>query len=214
MPAHDAATRPAPPLTKPSPPAGPPVKPAAIVFGIILALFLVGVIVDGISSSHGGSSGPRPSTADASVPGTGGLVAIGASPLLRPIVTPGQPPADVLAAVVVPRGTTAIAGSARQRGVGLYDASLDVQLPAAEAPAITFFRRELAAGHWRTLSSGATGDGGFQLLAQHPGSDGYQWELGLTMAPTSFTSAVAGVAAPAGGVTRTTIRLYALSDQS
>ncbi len=192
-------------------PPGPSARPAAVVLGIIFVLFVVGAVAAGLTGS-----GPRraePVASTARVPGTGGLVAVPAAAVLAPVRLPGEPPADVVAALVVPRGTLTVPGSAVQHGVGLFDGTLRLQVPAAEGPAISFFHTELVAGRWHLLRVGPA-SGGYQLLAQHPGSDGYEWELGITLSPTRFRSDVPGVAAPPGGVTPASLRLFAVSDQS
>jgi len=84
---------------------------------------------------------------------------------------------------------------------------------AAEQAVITFVRAELAAGSWHTLSAGAYGSG-YRFIAEHPGSDGYEWELGETLSPTTFSSPVPGMSVPPSGVTPVTLRLFAISDES
>lgn len=193
-------------------PPGPSAKPAAVVLGIIFVLFVIGIVAAGLT----GSTATKPPAAPRSavVPGTGGLVAVSAREVLSPILTTGEPPADVVAAVVVPRGTSVVPGTAAAHGVGLFDSTVGTQVPTAEAATIVFFRAELAAGRWHLLRSGPSGTGGYQFLAQHPGSDGYEWEIGITLAATRFSSAVPAVTAPPTGVTPVTVRLFAVSDQS
>ncbi|HZU79813.1 MAG TPA: hypothetical protein VE991_07835 [Acidimicrobiales bacterium] len=193
-------------------PAGPSAKPAAVVFAVILVIFLAGAITDGFTSSHHSATPAR--VPNGPVAGSGGLRALSAAAVLRPITRAGEPPSDILAAVAVPAGSLEVPGTAVDHTLGLYDASVTVQMPAAEANVIGFLRSELAATHWRILSSGARSDGGYQFLAQHPGSDGNEWELGMTLSPTAFSSAVPGVGAPSGGVTSVVVRLYVVSDQS
>lgn len=196
-------------------PPGPTVKPAAAVFGIIALLFVVGFVTDDLTSAHHPTAPPATSAAGTAgtVPGTGGLVAEKARAVIGPVVRSEEPPTDVLAALVVPKGTVAVPGTATQRGVGLYDATIDLQVPAPELDAITFFRTELKAALWSLTSTGPSGTG-YQVLAQHPGSDGYEWEVGFTISPTRFTSAVAGQGVPPTGVTPVTLRLYANSYDS
>lgn len=215
------ATRLRPPATVPAgtnghgptrAPAGPSAKPAAVVFAIILVVFLAGALADALTSSH--HSAPPPRIAAGPVAGSDGLFAESGSGPLHPIARVGQPPSDILAAVALPEGTVAVPGTAVDRSLGQYDASMTVQIPASEERVIGFLRTELAATHWHVLSSGARSDGGFQFLAQHPGSDGNEWELGVTLSPTAFSSAVAGVSTPSGGVTPASVRLFVVSDQS
>lgn len=193
-------------------PPGPSARPAAIVFGIILVLFLAGFVADDLTSAHHGVTTTHPGAAEA-VPGTGGLVPEPAAEVLGPILENGEPPADVLAALVVPHGTRTVPDSGRQLGLGPYDATIEVAVPAAEQAVLTFNRTELKAGSWQTVSAGASGSG-YRFIAEHPGSDGYEWELGVTLSPTTFTSPVAGMAAPSEGITPVTLRLFAISSDS
>ena len=89
------------------------------------------------------------------------------------------------------------------------------ETPANQHDVIAFFRAQLPALHWRRLSQGPTGSAGTQylILNQHPASDGLEWDLGVTVSPTSFggSSAAPGTAA---GTTSFTLRLYAQSDQA
>ena len=193
-------------------PPGPSAKPALVVFAIVFVVFLAGFLADLLSGGARTSAPPRPAAATP-VPGTGGLVPEPARAVLAAVVTADQPPADVLDALVVPKGTRFVPGSAAQRGLGLYDASVRVEIDASEQDAITFFRAELAGGNWHLLSAGRASGGGYQLIAQHPGSDGYEWEVGETISPTAFSSQIPGGSAPAAGVTPATLRLFAVSDQ-
>jgi hypothetical protein len=145
------------------------------------------------------------------VAGTG-LVPEPARALLSPIVTPSDPPRDVLGALVLPVGSEDVPRSSAQRGIGLYDASVALEVPAPEASVIRFLRVELAAGRWTVKSAGPAAGGTYRILAQHPGSDGYEWELGVTLSPTTFASSVPGMPVPASGVTPLTLRLFAISD--
>ncbi|MHB8439159.1 MAG: hypothetical protein ACYDD4_08360 [Acidimicrobiales bacterium] len=190
---------------------GPTVKPAAIVFGIILVIFLVGMVADAVSSSH--SAPPRTSHHVTAVAGTGGLVPTAAASLLGAITTGDQPPSNVIASLVIPHGTRAVPGSSLDHTLGLFDRSMRVQVPATATDVIAFFRAELPAGAWKVQSAIPQPGGSYQFIAQHPGSDGYEWEVGLTLAST-FASVVPQVTVPGSGATVVTIRLYASSDES
>lgn len=191
-------------------PPGPSAKPAAVVFGIIAVLFVAGFVADDLTSAHHPAAAPSVTTTASAVPGTGGLVPVAVKDVIDAIVTADEPPADVLGALVVPRGTAPVPGTATQRGVGLYDATIGLQVPATEADTITFVRTELAAGKWHVVSSGPSGSD-YRIVAQHPGSDGYEWDVGFTVSPTAFASTVPGTSVPASGVTPLTLRLFANS---
>jgi hypothetical protein len=194
-------------------PPGPSTKPALVVLGIILALFLLGLVLETVSGTQ---SRPTPTPTSIATAGGAGLQAVPARPLLGAIVTPGEPPDDLLDALAVPAGSSAVAGSSIDRSVELYDHSLRFALDATDAKVITFFRAELRALHWKRLSDGPTSGGDYQILEQHPASDGHEWELGVTVAPTVFASPSSGGAGsvPPTGTTAFTFRLFAVSDQN
>lgn len=193
-------------------PPGPSTRPAAIAFGIILLIFVSGFVADDLTSAHHPPPAPHARALKA-VPGTGGLVPEPSTDVIGPIVESDEPPANVLAALVVPGGTRTVPGSGTQSGLGLYDATIEVVVPAAQEAVITFTRAELAAGSWQTVSAGSDGTG-YRFIAQHPGSDGYEWEVGVTLSSTTFHSPVTGMSVPASGVTPVTLRLFAISDES
>ena len=146
-----------------------------------------------------------------------------ARPLLKAIVSPGQPPDDLLDALAVPTGATPVPSSAVDRGVELYDRSLRFEVPATQQDVISFFRAQLPAQHWRRLSQGPDRRrrDAYLILEQHPASDGHEWDLGVTVSPTFFggpgstSGDDVGHAgrAGAGHGTSFTLRLYSVSDQ-
>jgi hypothetical protein len=191
-------------------PPGPSTKPALVVLGLTLVLFLVGVALELV-----GGHQSRPTAAPTKIATARGAVlhAVPARPLLKAIVTTGQPPDDLLNALAVPKGATAVPSSAVDRGVELYDRSLRFEVRGSQQDVISFFLAQLPALHWHRLSRGPTGTGATQylILEQHPASDGHEWDLGVTVSPTVF-----GGGAPTSGSTGTTaftLRLYSVSDQ-
>jgi hypothetical protein len=194
-------------------PPGPSTKPALIVLGLILVIFLLGLVLELLSGSQS-----RPTAAPTSIATARGAVlhAVPARPLLKAITVVGQPPDDLLNALAVPRGATPVPGSAVDRGVELYDRTLRFEVPASEQDVISFFRAQLPAQHWRRLSQGpAAKVPGYQILEQHPASDGHEWEIGVTVSPTAFSSGpTARGPAPSADTTSFTLRLFSVSDQA
>jgi hypothetical protein len=187
-------------------PPGPSTRPALIVLGLILLLFFLGLVLEIVSGSQS-----RPTVAPTSIATARGAVleAVPARPLLKAITTVGQPPDDLLNALAVPRGATPVPGSAVDRGVELYDRSLRFEVAASEQDVISFFRAQLPAQHWRRLSQGpAAKVPGYQILEQHPASDGHEWEIGVTVSPTAFAPA------STADTTSFTLRLFSVSDQA
>jgi hypothetical protein len=180
---------------------GPTVWPATIVIGVALVVLLAGALSAIFSS---GSATTSVATAPKQAPGAP-IAALPAERVLTPITTPGRPPANVVGVLVVPEGATVVRGSATDHSVGLYDRSLGFTTASSEADVIAFYRAELPAQGWKLLSQGPPSTGtGYEVLAKIAGTDGYYWEAGVTVSPTTF--------AGAAQATPFTIRLFAVSD--
>jgi hypothetical protein len=67
----------------------------------------------------------------------------------------------------------------------------------------------LKALKWQIVSQGLPPHGtpGYRIVGQHPSSDGYEWEIGVTVAPTTFGSASTAV-----DTTSYRLRLFAVTD--
>jgi|HubBroStandDraft_1064217.scaffolds.fasta_scaffold148122_2 hypothetical protein len=186
---------------------GPSVRPALVVIGIAALVLLTGGIGAALTSS--GSAVPAPTRSLKTAPGAT-ITAVPGRSALKPIVSGGQPPDDILDAVAMPRGAVFTPGSATDNGIGLFDHSLSFTIAVPEERVIDFFRAEMKALKWQLVTQGPPPHGakGYEVVAQHPSSDGYEWELGVTVAPTTFGS---GTQAGAES-TPFTLRLFAVTD--
>lgn len=168
---------------------------------------IVGTVASGLAG------GGKPVPASSSVPTAKGspLRAVTGRTELSAIISDGLPPSDIVAAIALPSGATAVSGSALSNGIGYYDHSLGFTLRASEQDVIEFFRDELPALSWHVLSQGPpSGGAGYQIIAEHPGSDGYEWELGTTVDTETFPATSGGVSS--AGTTPFTLRLFEVTD--
>ena len=194
---------------RPPKPGGISMRPAMVVLGIavlILCLFFVIGITSSpapVPARHGAASGAVPGSALRSVPAAG---------LLAPIVRAGEPPANVVDAVVVPRGATRVAHSDTNAGAGQYDAQVTVRSGADQAELIDFFASAMKLEGWQVFSRGPADHdpNTVEILGKLAGTDGYYWEMGALVPPTTFA---ANTATAAGrGQTNVTIRLFQVPD--
>ena len=187
-PAGPADGRPAPPERPRR--AVPSARPALVVVGIAAVL----VLLFGIGAALTGSSSPSKPAASATAPVRGAtLRAEAATAALRPIERPGTPPADVLHAIVLPAGSTAVS-SKPWDGSTQYSAKMAFHLDTSQAAVVSFYRAELRARGWSISSVGAAAGKkhATEVLAQRASTDGWYWEIGVVVSPTTFTSASAG----------------------
>lgn len=191
-------------------PPGPPVRLALIAFGLVLLIFVGGFIGLALSSSNPSTTAPAaPLRTAAGDPAP----AVAAKPLLKPMLQPDQPPADVVQALALPQGTTAVPKSLLDQTVSNYDQQMTFISPLSQGAVIAFFHDQLRSQGWSNFSQGrpATAElaprGSVEVLAQHPGSDGYYWEVGVVVLPTG---SALGSATPS---THFELRLFVVSNQ-
>jgi hypothetical protein len=143
----------------------------------VVVMIVAGV---GVGLTRGGGIGARSSPAGSPPPAA--LAPRPAGPDFAPVQANGQPPADVMGALVVPTGATATGTTNYDRGGGPYDREVSFTAVASSDQLLNFFRFELAANQWsRRTEAAARGGPGRQVLAQHKSNDGFYWEVGVTV---------------------------------
>jgi hypothetical protein len=186
---------------------GTSLRPALIVVGLaalILGLFAVFALVTSNHSSNVTTSPPPHAVAGS------GLLAVPADHALTPIVSAGEPPADIVNAVSIPAGTVRTSNQNNSASGGQYDAQIGLRSSATQGSLLTFFAADMRRQGWQVFDQGAAANdpGATEVLGKQAGSDGWYWEMGVVVQPTTF-----GSGAPAGGRTDFTLRLFQQSDQ-
>lgn len=169
-------------------------RPALLVPGlavVIVALFAIGSAIE---------SNPHPAAKDVAKPGTvtvaGVRVAsVPAKPYLAPIISLGQPPADIVDSLSVPKGTISVSAQTNKNNTDQYDRTVNLRWHGSEAQLFGFYRQSLRSLGWRLTSSGPVHAApGLEVLAQQAGSDGWYWQVGVTVHPTTFSESSSGSA--------------------
>jgi hypothetical protein len=179
------------------------------VVGIVLTVSIGGFLLAILGTQRPVAPAPPGSRL---VAGTA-LHAVAAAPYLRSIATGGDPPADIVAALTVPAGMQVSGHRSDSGGVQLYDASISFNAPASAKQLLTFFELELARAGWKVSGPAATADGnGTEVLATRGSSDGYYWEVGVTVVASqaSITPELAGASATVSSAL--TLRLFERDD--
>ena len=146
---------------------------------VVLVMVVAGV---GVGLTRGGGVGGGSSPAGSVPPPA--LASRPAAPDFAPLRSSGQPPTDVMDALVVPADASAVTRTNYDRSNGPYDRGVSFSAPASPQELLNFFRYELAANHWSNRTEApARGDPGTQVLARHKSSDGFYWEVGVTVRP-------------------------------
>jgi hypothetical protein len=183
--------------------------------GPALVLLAVAIVISGagaIFALLGTSGPPAPAVHPGVLVGRTGLSVASATADFKSVTAGGEPPADILSALVVPAGSrltnAAIVGS----GLELYDARVTIHVDAKTSRVLSFYRDELRALGWTDRTSSQTAQRGTELLAEHPSSDGFYWEVGVVVnrATTSVSPALGGASVAAASAVE--LRLFEVND--
>jgi len=197
----------APEPRRPPKPGGISMRPAMVVLGIAV-LILGAFVLLGIASPPPPTPVRHTGSASA-VPGST-LKAEAAAGLLAPIVQAGDPPANIVNAVFVPVGSTRISHQNNSGGLSEYDAQVQFRSNASQAELLTFFASDMKLQGWQVFDRGPAANEAntFEVLGKLAGTDGYYWEMGASIAPTTFPAG-----GPAQGQTDFTVRLFQVGDE-
>jgi hypothetical protein len=204
---HDGDADDLPPQRPPTS-GGTSMRPAMIVLGLallILAVFVtIGIVTSGSPTPVRTGTGPRP------VQGST-LRAVPATSALSVIVSSGQPPTNIINAVDVPVGSVRVSSQDNSAGSGQYDSQITLRSDASQAALLGFYADDMKLQGWQIFDRGAAANnpGAVEVLGKLAGSDGYYWEMGAVVSPTTF-----GNGAPPSGQTLFTIRLFQVSDDT
>jgi hypothetical protein len=128
---------------------------------------------------------------------------------LAPIVVQGEPPTNIINAVMVPAESVRVSHQNNAAGSGQYDAQITMRSTDSQGALLTFFAAEMHQLGWQVFDKGAAANdpGALEVLGKLAGSDGYYWQMGATISATTF-----GHGAPPNGETDFTVRLFQQND--
>lgn len=189
----------------------PRLGPALVVVALAIVISGAGAIF----AIVGSNSPAAPAAHPGSKVGSTGLAVASAARDFDTVTSGGEPPKDVLSALVVPAGSRLTDAVRVGGGLELYDAHVTIRVDASPARVLSFYRDELRSLGWthRSSSTGISG-GGTELLGQHASSDGFYWEVGVevTRAHTSLSPALGGASVEEASTVD--VRLFEVNDAS
>ncbi len=176
--------------------------PALIVLGIAVGIVTIGIVASALISGNAPLLAVRQVTlADGST-----VALTPATSALHSIVGDGQPPADILGNLAVPTGSRLSGTINSDQGVSQFDRTVSFSTLLGASQVVDVYRTFLPRLGWQVLYSGSApqkGAGSTEVLAKHGSGDGYYWEVGVVVSPT--TSA---------GVTPFSVELYEVPDDN
>lgn len=186
--------------------------PAFVVLGIAVFILALGALASILSSSG------KPTLTLRSVTISGGTVVqvTPASVALRSISAGGQPPADILASLAVPAGSTVRQSINTDQNLTQFDRTVDFTTSLSNSQILSFYHHLLPRLGWRISYSGPAiatqatvgglrqvGAGTTEVLAKRSSTDGYYWEVGTVVS-----------AAPARGATSYSVVLFEVPESA
>jgi hypothetical protein len=167
--------------------------PALVIIGIVAFITIGG----GLLATLG--AGPKVGAGTIKSPPGLDLPADPAAKDLAVITSEGQPPADIVEALVVPAGAVPVDHALPGGNDSLYDGSITLDVPATVKTSLAFYTYELRHDGWAISETVGGPDGGTDIYARHNSNDGYTWEVGVLVGETNgaITPALDGGNAPA-----------------
>jgi hypothetical protein len=161
-----------------------------VVLGIAVLIVVVGLIGAAISSGSGSGPVAAPRLALHRVTLTDGTTVglVPAATALHPLESEGQPPPDIVGHLAVPAGSRRTGTVNDDLAAGQFDRSADFTTAQAGDDVVATFAAALPKLGWTEIYRGPgtrNGKSGTEVLAKRGGSDGYEWEVGVVVRPTT-----------------------------
>jgi hypothetical protein len=197
----DTATQSPPTPVRPPARGGVSMRPAMIVLGLAVLIIALFVSLSLLTSSQ--LTPVHTGGAPLDVTGSS-LKATPAASALAPIISSGQPPANIVNAVDIPVGAVRLSHQNNAAESGQYDSQVSLRSDASQGSLLAFYASDMKSQGWQIFDRGpASNDANaLEVLGKLAGTDGYYWEMGVTVQATSF-----GNGTPAAGATTFTVRL-------
>jgi hypothetical protein len=174
--------------------------PALIILAVAVFILLAGVLASALVSG----SSPTETLRSVAIPGGTSVRMTPATSALHSIVGVGEPPADILGNLAVPAGSTVRNTLNSDQNTGQFDRTVSFTSGTLAPPQLVdAFHAMLSKLGWQVIyvGAGARGGGGTEVLAKRGSGDGFYWEVGVVVSPT--TSA---------GITPYSVELFQLPD--
>ncbi|MHB1486899.1 MAG: hypothetical protein ACYCZM_05010, partial [Acidimicrobiales bacterium] len=180
-------------MMSPSPPTGSPRRQTLIV-AVVIIVVIAGFLGAVLASNSGTRSATAPPPTAGLAPGvTAAGVAGSPNPILAGsvhsvatdfarLVANGNPPPDILGSTVVPDAASPSQYVNNDQSSGPYDRSVTFSLHGLFNDVLGFFTYQLKDRGWRIGSTTKPAHHeGLEILAMRPGSDGFFWQVGVTV---------------------------------
>ena len=160
--------------------------PALIVLGLAVVILLGGVAAAALSSATNPVFTIRYVTlADGTT-----VPLVPATTKLHAIVNNGEPPADIIGNLGIAQESTVTGVINSDQHAAQFDRTVNLTSQLAQSQVTEAYRRMLTVAGWKLIYQGSAPQavaGSDELLATHGSSDGFYWETGIVVSPTTPT---------------------------
>jgi hypothetical protein len=158
--------------------------PVLVVLGLAVLILVGGVVASGLSSGSNPVFALRQVTLS-----DGTVVALSpASVKMKAIESDDEPPADILGNLGVPTQSTVRGVVDADQHAAQFDRTVDFDSPLAQDQVIETYQKMLTEVGWKILYDGPAPQGTVgtnEVLAQKGSGDGFYWETGVVVSPTT-----------------------------
>jgi len=176
--------------------------PAFVVLGIAVLIVVTGVV----ASAFGSGSTPTLSIHSITIPDGTVIHLTPASSAMQPIVSAGEPPADILGNLATPTGSPVVRTLNTDHSAAQFDRTVVFRTGLSSDQVIDLYRTLLPRLGWKVIYAGtgaARGNQATEVLAKKGSGDSFYWEVGAVVSPTTGT-----------GTTSFSLELFELPDDS
>jgi len=176
--------------------------PALIVLGIAVVILVGGVVASALASS---GSGVLP-IHSVTLPDGTDVALVPATTALKPVIS-SEPPPDILGSLAVPAGSDRRGFVNTDQNQTQYDRSVSFTSGLSSDQVVSLYQTVLPKLGWKVTASApdtatGAGTGTVEVLATKGSNDGFYWEAGVVVSPSS-----------SAGVTPFTVHLFERPDQ-
>ena len=160
--------------------------PALIVLGLAVVILLGGVVAGALTTG----STPTFRVKDVVLSDGTRVPVSPATDRLHAIEANGEPPADILGNLGVLTSSTVTGVLNSDQNAAQFDRTVHLTSPLAQDQVTEAYRRLLKATRWSVIYDGPAPqgtDGTTEVLAKHGSGDGFYWEVGVVVSPTTPT---------------------------
>jgi hypothetical protein len=159
--------------------------PALIVLGLAVFILIGGVVASALSSS---SSNATYTLRQITLPDGTKVAMVPASVKFHSIVANGEPPADILGNLGAPKESVVTGILNSDQNAAQFDRTVDLTSRLSQDQVISVYSRMLRDDGWQVIYTGTAPQGSLgttEVLAKRGSSDGFYWETGVVVSPTT-----------------------------